>query len=82
MLKYAALRNAGFAADDLPIVILQPRWEKQTHAVVTIRTEKHWLVLDNRTMIMAESKAVLDQNIALFAFDERGVRQFTARIAS
>ena len=82
VLKYAALKNAGFAADDLRIVILQPQSEKQTHAVVTIRTGNHWLVLDNRTMIMAESKAVLAQNIPLFTFEERGVRQFAARIAS
>ncbi len=60
VLKYAALKNAGFAAHDPRIVILQPKLEKQTHAVVTIRTGKRWLVLDNRTMIMAESKAVLD----------------------
>ena len=62
--------------------ILQPKLEKQPHAVVTIRTGKRWLVLDNRTMIMAESKTVLDQNLPLFALDDRGVRQFTARIAS
>jgi len=82
VLKYAALKNAGFAADDLRIVILQPKLEKQTHAVVTIRTGNHWLVLDNRTMVMAESRMLLAQNIPLFMFDERGVRQFTARIAS
>jgi len=82
VLKYAALKNAGFAADDLRIVILQPKLEKQTHAVVTIRTGNRWLVLDNRTMVMADSKALLGQNIPLFALDDRGVRQFTVRIAS
>lgn len=82
VLKYAALKNAGFAAEDLRIVIVQPKLEKQTHAVVTIRTGNRWLVLDNRTMIMAESKAVLDQNRPLFALDDRGVWQFTARSAS
>lgn len=78
----SALKNAGFPADDLRIVILQPKLEKQTHAVVAIRTGNRWLVIDNRTMVMADSKALLGQNIPLFTLDDRGVRQFTVRIAS
>ena len=82
VLKYAALRSAGFAAGDLRLVIARIRHPQNPdakpvdHAVVTIRNDAGWIVLDNRSLAMLESRQVLDQYLPLFALDDRGVRQF------
>lgn len=82
VLKYAALRNAGFAAGDLRLVIARikqpqnPDAKPVDHALVTLRHDAVWIVLDNRSLAMLESRQVLDQYLPLFALDDRGVRQF------
>lgn len=82
VLKYAALRSAGFAADDLRLVIARikqpqnPETKPVDHALVAIRNDADWIVLDNRSLAMLESRQVLDQYLPLFALDDRGVRQF------
>ncbi len=81
VLKYAVLQDAGFAADDLSIVILKSRTLPQSHAVVALRNEEHWLILDNRSMAIVESRVLLDRYLPLFTLDRRGVRQFTPQVA-
>lgn len=82
ILKYAALMDAGFAADDLRLVIVrlkQPQ-NRETkpadHALVAVRNDADWIVLDNRSLAMLESRQVADQYLPLFALDHRGVRRF------
>jgi predicted transglutaminase-like cysteine proteinase len=76
VLKYAALEDAGFAADDLRIVILQSRSRQQAHAVVAVRDDGHWLILDNRSLALVESRDLRDSYLPLYMLDQRGVRQF------
>lgn len=76
VLKYRALEDAGFAADDVRLVILQSRSLPETHAVVAVRNERRWLILDNRSMALVESDELLDRYIPLYTLDHRGVRQF------
>ncbi len=59
--KYAALQEIGFAAEDLRLVIVRDRASNQLHAVAAVRYEGRWLVLDNRTFIMAQ-----DVNLAAY----------------
>jgi predicted transglutaminase-like cysteine proteinase len=47
--KYVALRELGFAEDDLRLVIVHIRGGDEYHAVVAARFDSRWLVLDNRT---------------------------------
>ena len=77
VLKYAALREAGFAPDALKIVVVNVRSTHQQHAVVAIRIkERHWLVLDNRTSILVESSLALDRYDPLYELDQDGIHQF------
>ena len=82
VLKYAALMDAGFAAEDLRLVIVRlkqpqnPETKTVDHALVTVRNEADWIVLDNRTLAMIESQHVLDRFLPLFSLDHRGVRRF------
>jgi predicted transglutaminase-like cysteine proteinase len=71
--KYVALRELGFSADDLRIVVGYIRASGEYHAITTIRYAGRWLILDNRT-----SEIRLDGDIAdyepLFVIDGQRVR--------
>ena len=43
------------------------------HAVVAVRHEQHWPVLDNRTMVILDAENVRDYR-PLFALDQNGTR--------
>lgn len=47
--KYVALRELGFAEEDLRLVIVHIRGGDEYHAVAAVRFDNRWLVLDNRT---------------------------------
>ncbi len=76
VLKYAALIDAGFAADDLRVAILNSKLRHDIHAVVAVRNEGRWIILDNRSLSLADSNEILDRYIPLYVLDQRGVRQF------
>lgn len=73
IVKYAALRDLGVSPDDLRLVIVQDEKRETGHAVVAVRYEQRWLVLDNRTMAILNAEDVRDYR-PLFALDERGTR--------
>jgi predicted transglutaminase-like cysteine proteinase len=75
VLKYAALVEVGFAPDDLRIIILTIKSVRQNHAVVAVRDGARWLVLDNRTLVLADSRKLRDYQ-PLYTLDHRGVRRF------
>jgi predicted transglutaminase-like cysteine proteinase len=75
VLKYAALREAGFAPDDLRIIVLTIKSLRQNHAVVAVRDGARWLVLDSRTLVLADSRKLRDYQ-PLYTLDHRGVRRF------
>jgi len=56
VVKYVALRELGVSADDLRIVIVQDSKRLIEHAVVTVRYEQKWLILDNRTMAILSTE--------------------------
>lgn len=73
IVKYSALRELGIAPDDLRLVIVQDEKRETGHAVVIVRYEQRWLVLDNRTMAILDAEDVRDYR-PLFALDENGAR--------
>lgn len=50
--KFVALRRAGFASDDVRIVVLRDTIRGEDHAVAAARLDGNWLMLDNRRMAM------------------------------
>jgi predicted transglutaminase-like cysteine proteinase len=76
--KYAALGAAGIAPEDRRLVMV---WDnarpQETHLVAVVRVAGRWLILDNRTLTLADSN---DQQAyqPLHAFDHSGVRDFPA----
>jgi len=76
VLKYAALRAAGFASDDVRVVIMGERRRPETHAMVAVRNGARWLVLDNRSLAIVESRTLLDRYRPLYTLGRDGVRRF------
>lgn len=77
--KMFVLRAAGVAAEDLRLLIAHNRSDGDAHAVLAVRHETRWLILDNRRMMLLEDGTVRDLQ-PLFALDFAGVRQFVAPI--
>src|SRR5580658_3159911 len=75
--KYVALREAGVAADDLRIVLAHDNALGEDHAILAVRQDARWVILDNRR---AEVVSDGDEKrlAPLFAIDGQGVRLFAA----
>ena len=54
--KYVALRESGIIPNDLRLMIVHDLKHRTDHAVVAVRHEEEWLLLDNRTLIMANAE--------------------------
>ena len=52
--KLVALRELGFADDDLRLMVVQERGAPALHAVAAVRLERRWLILDNRRFAMID----------------------------
>jgi predicted transglutaminase-like cysteine proteinase len=76
VLKYAVLEEAGFAPEDLRLVVVRIKSMRNNHAVVAVRHAARWFILDNRTLAVVESRELLDYYLPLFTPDHRNVRQF------
>jgi predicted transglutaminase-like cysteine proteinase len=78
--KYVALREAGFARENLQLLLVRDRAVRQDHAVLAARLEDRWLILDNR-----QSPLIEDSNASsftpLFAINHDGVHLFAAPYA-
>jgi predicted transglutaminase-like cysteine proteinase len=74
--KFAALRMAGIAAEDLRIVVLADTVRGEGHAVAAVRLDGHWLILDNRRMAMVEDMAFRNYR-PLFVIDQSGVMKYS-----
>jgi predicted transglutaminase-like cysteine proteinase len=73
--KYAALLAAGFSKDAVKIVVLRNRWPNEEHALVAVRVDQQWLILDNRTLALVRDTDVA-RAIPEFVLDDRGTRRF------
>ena len=78
--KYVALQEIGFAAEDLRLVIVRDRASNLLHAVAAVRYDGRWLVLDNRTFIMAQDVDIKSYN-PLFVLGNDGVKSPMPEIA-
>lgn len=77
LLKYAALVDVGISPNDLRLVIVRSKaFKDDTHAMVAVRNQARWLILDSRSSVIAESSELLDYYEPEFTLDHRGVRQF------
>ena len=78
--KYAVLREAGVARENLQLVLVRDRAVRQDHAVLAARLDDRWLILDNRQSLLIE-----DSNASsftpLFAINHDGVHLFAAPYA-
>lgn len=73
IVKYVVLRELGILPDDLRLVIVQDDQRATGHAVVAVRYEQRWLILDNRTMAILDAEDVRHYR-PLFALDQQGAR--------
>jgi predicted transglutaminase-like cysteine proteinase len=73
--KYVALTAAGIAAEDVKLVIVRNTAANEDHAVVAVRLDGNWIVLDNRWLtLVADSE--MPQAAPRFVLDGDGVRKF------
>jgi predicted transglutaminase-like cysteine proteinase len=75
--KYVALRSLGVEATDLRLLLVRDRAVGQDHAVLAVRDEGRWFILDNRRSVLLEAKDV-PQFLPLFAINDNGVDLFAA----
>jgi predicted transglutaminase-like cysteine proteinase len=75
IVKYAALLVAGFPKDAVKIVVWRNRLPNEDHAVLAVRVDSQWLILDNRTLTLVRDVDVM-RAIPEFALDAQGVRRF------
>jgi predicted transglutaminase-like cysteine proteinase len=73
--KYVALVEAGVPADDVRLVIVRDLALEQDHAVIAVRLDGTWLMLDNRRLILVQD-VDMPRIQPLFVLDESGVKQF------
>jgi len=71
IVKYVALRELGVSADDLRVVIVKDDKRVTEHAVLAVRSERKWLVLDNRTMAILNTEDARNYR-PLFALNSTG----------
>ncbi|MBW7948110.1 MAG: transglutaminase-like cysteine peptidase [Pseudorhodoplanes sp.] len=77
--KYLALREAGFAASELRLVIVRLPLSGIDHAVLAVRHEGRWLILDNRRLALLDAGDIDGE--PLFVFGEDAVRARDAHLA-
>jgi predicted transglutaminase-like cysteine proteinase len=73
--KYVLLREVGVAVENMRLLLVRDTLIRQDHAVLAVREEGRWLILDNRWSIVPESSEVR-QLTPLFAIDHQGVKLF------
>jgi predicted transglutaminase-like cysteine proteinase len=75
IVKYLALLEAGFSEDDVKIVILKNDFPNEDHAVLAVRVDGDWLILDNRTLTLVRDMD-LRRATPEFVLDRQGARRF------
>jgi predicted transglutaminase-like cysteine proteinase len=79
--KYVALRDAGVCETDMRLVLVRDNSIRIDHAVLAVRLDGRWLVLDNRKSFVVEP-GELTHYAPLFSLDHDGVKLFAAPLAS
>ena len=73
--KYVALTAAGVSEDDVKLVIVRNLAAGEDHAVVAVRLDDKWMVLDNRRLTLLED-VEMTRVLPLFVLGHDGVKQF------
>jgi predicted transglutaminase-like cysteine proteinase len=74
--KYVALLEAGIAEDDVSLVILHDLTVGENHAVVAVRLDGDWIVLDNRRFTLVEDVETR-RVVPLFVLNHDGTKVYT-----
>lgn len=77
--KYVALTAAGVAPEDVKLVIVRNTAADEDHAVVAVRNDDGWIILDNRWLTMVRDVAMA-KAVPRFVLDDAGVRAFGAPV--
>jgi predicted transglutaminase-like cysteine proteinase len=86
--KYLVLIALGFSREDLRLVIVRDKRLHSEHAVLTVRFDNQWLVLDNRHLLLLEDVDLLWQYSPMAVFTgnpglkTRGPSRLTIRWAA
>jgi predicted transglutaminase-like cysteine proteinase len=75
IVKYAALVQSGLSSDDVKIVIMKNAFPSEDHAVVAVRVDGQWLILDNRTLTLVRDMDIT-RAVPEFVLDNEGARRF------
>jgi predicted transglutaminase-like cysteine proteinase len=73
--KYVALKAAGVADRDVRLVVVHDVAVGENHAVVAVRLDGAWVILDNRWLALVQDRQ-MPRTIPLFVLDGDGVREF------
>ena len=73
--KYLALIEAGFPERDVKLVIVRDTAAREDHAIVAVRINAAWFLLDNRWLALIRD-VELPRAEPLYILDEHGVRRF------
>jgi hypothetical protein len=76
-----ALRAAGVAPQDIKPVVVRNVDISENHAVVAVRIDSAWVILDNRSLALAPDREIW-RATPVFEIDEDGVRQFLTPTAN
>ncbi len=69
------------AEKDVKLVVVRNTAVSENHAVVAVRLDANWVILDNRWLALVRDRELTDA-MPLLVLDDNGVRQFVAPAAS
>jgi predicted transglutaminase-like cysteine proteinase len=78
IVKYLALLEAGVSEDDIKLIIVNNNFSNEDHAVLAVRVDDDWLILDNRTLTMVRAADFI-RATPEFLLDRQGVKRFAPR---
>jgi predicted transglutaminase-like cysteine proteinase len=73
--KYVALRAAGVPKTDVRLVVIRNNAAGEDHAVVAVRLNGDWIILDNRWLALVRDREMW-RATPEFELDDNGVRRF------
>lgn len=81
IVKYVALRQLGIAEADLRLIVVHDNKHQTDHAIVAVRDDQEWLILDNRTMAILNTEDARHYN-PLFSLYQQNAQTFADAVAN
>lgn len=78
--KYVALREIGYAAEDVRVVAVRNHAANENHAVVWVRYDDRWLVLDNQRLPMLDNVQLASQMTPLHMIEDDAPLQLASAV--